>query len=217
MTVTAQCRNMVEQQIRTWEVLDERVLDSYYDVPRDAFVPPDLTQLAFVDTQLPIGYGQMSLEPKVEARILQELGPHPNEKILHVGTGTGYFAALLGKLCGMLVTVEIIPQLAKAAEQRLAAHGLSNVRVLQADGLAAGSVDGGPFDAAVLTGSVPVVPTTLLEHLTEGSRLVVPVGEYPVSTVALFRHTHGTLIREDLFDTWVPPLANAPTTSHFDF
>lgn len=217
MEVTDQCRNMVEQQIRTWEVLEDRVLDLYYKVPRAGFVPEGMESLAWSDMQLPIGHDQAMLEPKVEARMLQELSPQLTESVCHVGTGTGFFAALLGNLCGKLTTVEIVPELAEAARARLAEHGVSSATVVEGDGLAEGGLPGGPFDAIVLTGSVPSVPERLLGSLTASGRLIAPVGTSPVCTVRAVRRAEHATVTEDLFETWVPQLANAPGADGFTF
>ena len=215
MEITAQCRNMVEQQIRTWEVLEDRVLDLYYEIPRDSFVPEGLRQMSWSDMQLPFGEGQVMLEPKVEARILQELSPELVEAVCHIGTGTGFFAALLSKLCGKLTTVEINPSLAEAAKKRLEEHQVKNATVVACDGLAKDAIPGGPFDAIVLTGSVPTMPESLLGSLTSSGRLLVPVGTMPVLTVRLVRRTPASTISEDLFETWIPPLQNAPAVGGF--
>lgn len=217
MSVKIQCRNMVEQQIRTWDVLDDRVLDIYYELPRDYFLPRASAKLAYSDMQAPIGHGQVCLEPKVEARMLQELAPQPNEKILHVGTGSGLFAALLGKLCGNLVTVEIVPELAQNAAALFKRHHINNATVVTADFFAAAQIEGGPFDAAVFTGSLPIIVPAMLEQVAETGRVLAPIGSEPIATVELLRRVDGTISREELFDTWVPPLRNVPQPSSFSF
>ena len=214
--VEAGCRNMVEQQIRTWEVLDDRVLDLYYDIPRVDFVPEEHRGMAWADAQLPIGSGQVMLEPKVEARMLQELAPSLVDKVAHVGTGTGFFAALLSRLCGSLTTFEIMPPLAEDAGRRLAEHGVTNARVVCADALD-GPLDGAPYDAVVLTGTVPEVPDSILESLGEHGRLVAPVGSEPVCTVRRVTRAGSRRLDEDLFETWVPWLENVKRPSGFFF
>ena len=207
---------MVEQQIRTWEVLDDRVLDLYYEVPRAAFVPAAQRALAHADVQVPLGGGAAMLEPKVEARLLQEARPRLVENVLHVGTGSGYFAALLAKLCARLVSVELDPALAERARGLLAAHGLRNAEVVEGDGLA-GGIEGAPFDLVVLTGSVAKVPGTVFALLAPEGRVLAPVGTAPVCTVQRLRLAEDRLVAESLFDTWIPPLANGPATGGFRF
>lgn len=217
MTIIVQRRNMVEQQIRTWDVLDDRVLDLYYELHRDHFLPRHATALAFADTQAPIGHDQVCLEPKVEARMLQELAPQPNEKILHIGTGSGIFAALLSKLCARVVSVEINPQLAELAASNLALHNINNVTVVTEDFFALTKLADGPFDAIVLTGSVPAVTPAMLTQLGDHGRGVIPIGVDLVSTVTLLRLVDGATTTQDLFDTWIPPLQNVSRPSAFAF
>ena len=217
MEISAQCHNMVEQQIRTWEVLDERVLDLYYEIPRDDFIAEGMESLAWSDMQIPTGFDQVMLEPKVEARILQELSPELVEVVCHIGTGSGFFAAMLSRLCGELTTIEILPQLADSARKRLDEHGVRNATVVEADGLADGAIPGGPFDAIVLTGSVQEIPERLLGCLTSAGRLVAPVGTWPLCTVRMLRRTPSATVSEDFFETWIPELQNAPQPSGFTF
>ena len=208
--------NMVEQQIRTWDVLDDAVLDLYYELPRADFVPAEHRALAYADAPAPLPGGACMLEPKVEARLLQEAQPQPGETALHVGTGSGFFAALLAKLCARLVTVELDEALAQRAKELLERHGLRNATVATGDGLA-GAIDGGPFDLIVLTGSVPAVPAAVLEQLTAEGRVLAPVGVAPVCQVQLLRPAGGQWTATSLFDTWIPPLRNAPAAGGFDF
>ena len=212
MSIPVPLRNMVEQQIRTWDVLEDRVLDLYYELDRTAFVPPELGQLAYTDMQLDIGHGQCTLEPKVEARILQAAVPALTDNVLHVGTGTGFFAALLGRLCGKLTTYEIVPELAAAARRRLAAHAARNVEVVAGDGLAAAA--DASYELIILTGSVPEVPKALLARLAAGGRLLAPVGSEPVCSMQLLRQGAS---RQDLFETWIPRLRNAELAPKFEF
>ena len=177
--------NMIEQQIRTWDVLDERILDLYHQVEREDFVVDTAHRnLAYGDLSLPIGEGEVMLEPKLEARMLQILAPVAGEKILHVGAGSGFFAALLGRLAGFVLSVEISPTLAAAAQKRLSAAGINNVDVKIGDG-AGGFADGAPFDAVVLTGSVPFVNASFFSILKDGGRLLAVEGEAPAMTLRL--------------------------------
>ena len=212
-----QRRNMVEQQIRTWEVLDDRILDMYYVLERDLFLPKQSVSIAYTDTLAPIGHNQVALEPKVEARMLQELEPQPDETILHVGTGSGYFAGLLSKLCKKVVTVEIIPELATEASLRFKTQRLSNIDVITQDFFTLSSIQANPFDALVLTGSVEELTPNMLEHVKDTGRLLVPFGSSPVTTVSLIQRVKESTIKQDLFDTYIPPLTKQPHASSFSF
>ena len=213
MRASAPLRNMVEQQIRTWDVLEDRVLDLYYQVDRTDFVPDGVQKLAYTDMQLDIGHGQSMLEPKIEARVLQAAVPSLVDNVLQIGAGTGFFAALLSKLCGKLTTFEIIPELAEAADKRLAKHGVRNVTVVAGDGLEI-PVDDSTYDLIILTGSLPEVPKALFELLAPAGRLLAPVGVEPVCSMQLLRHGAN---RQDLFETWIPQLQNADPSSKFEF
>ena len=217
MTLQQTRANMIEQQIRTWEVLDEKILALYEEVWRENFVPDNLRDLAYSDTALPIGHGQYMLEPKLEARMLQALALHKNESVLHVGTGSGFFAALLGHLAGQVLSVEIIPDLAVAARARLAAAGLDNVAVMVDDG-ACGVERGAPFDAVVLTGSTPIISPNFGAIIKDGGRLLAVEGEAPVMTLRLvYKRSADMLLRRDLLETCLPPLQNAPHPPSFQF
>lgn len=207
--------NMVEQQIRPWDVLDDRILDLYHQLPRDLFVPADLRELAYSDIQLPIGEGQTMLEPKLEARLLQELAVAAGERILHIGTGSGFFAAALGRLAGRVTTVEIRPQLAEAAEAKLREAGIDNVEVVTGDGFEF-SATGTPYDALVLSGSTPVLPDKLLDQLP-ARRMVALVGSEPIATLQRAMRIGSRLQVEGCVETWVAPLDNAPRPEAFHF
>ena len=208
---------MVEQQIRTWDVFDERVLDLYFRLPRERFVPDDKRSLAYFDFEIPIGEGQRMLSPKVEARILAELAPEPGHKALHVGTGSGYFAALLAHLCAHVHTVEIRPALAQAADARLRREGIANVTVHCADG-ARGFADEAPYDLIALTGSTPLLAPELPELLVPGGRLFAPVGTAPIMAMRLLERVSGGAPSEtDLFEYYVDPFDNAPRRTGLSF
>src|SRR5512132_214256 len=165
--------NMVEQQIRPWEVLDQGVLDLLYAVPREEFVPPSCRNLAFSDMEIPIGEGERMWPPKLEARVLQELAPKRSDRVLEVGTGSGYFTALLAHRSAHVYSVEIRPALAAFGKANIARHGLDNVTLATGDG--ASGVPrafpyGGPYDIVGLTGSVPHLPKGLLDALATGGR-----------------------------------------------
>jgi protein-L-isoaspartate(D-aspartate) O-methyltransferase len=213
--------NMVEQQIRTWEVLDQEVLDLLYLVPREEFVPPQYRGLAFSDLEIPIEEGvkagERMWQPKMEARVVQELALKKTDSVLEVGTGSGYLTALLSHRCGHVHTVEIKPRLAELGRKNLARQGLDNV-TLQIGDAARGWPRQAPYDAIVLTGSTPVLPHAFLEQLAPGGRLFAVIGEAPAMTARLVTCTapgaYGTV---DLFETVIAPLVNAEQPPRFKF
>jgi protein-L-isoaspartate(D-aspartate) O-methyltransferase len=212
--------NMIEQQIRPWEVLDQAVLSLLATVRREDFVPPALKALAFVDTQVPLGEGQAMLEPKVEARLLQELQVQRHERVLEIGTGSGFMAALLAHRAMQVYSLECRPALAAAARASLARNGIGNVQVLDVSAAAGaqGLPGEAPFDVIVLSGSVPEVPRALLAQLKVGGRLAAVVGEEPIMRARLFTRAGDAAYTEtDLFDTVAPRLDGytEPTRFHF--
>ncbi len=212
--------NMIEQQIRPWEVLDQAVLSLLATVRREDFVPPTLKALAFVDTQVPLGDGQAMLEPKVEARLLQELQVQRHERVLEVGTGSGFMAALLAHRAMQVISLECRPALAASARASLARNGIVNAKVVDVSAKAGalGLPGEAPFDAIVLSGSVAEVPHALLQQLKPGGRLVAVVGEEPIMRARLFtRAGEAAYTETDLFDTVAPRLEGfaEPTRFHF--
>jgi len=209
--------NMVEQQIRTWEVLDQDVLDLLYLVPREQFVPAEHRALAFSDLEIPIGHGERMWQPKLEARVLQELGIRKTDRALEVGTGSGYFTALLAHRCAQVCSVEIHPALAQMGSANLERHGVDNV-ALETGDAARGWAKQAPYDVIVLTGSTPVLPAALLEQLAPDGRLFAVVGEAPAMAARLVtRVGRGESRSTDLFETVIRPLANAERPSRFKF
>ncbi len=220
--------NMIEQQIRPWEVLDPGVLALLAQMRREDFLPPALRALAFVDTQVPLlsgdeaakAPGACMLEPKVEARLLQELQLQHHERVLEIGTGSGFMAALLAHRCQRVYSLEMRPELAESARQNLLRTGVDNVQVLDvsaAEG-AKGLPAEAPFDAIVLSGSVAEVPSALLDQLKVGGRLVAVVGEEPVMRARLFTRVESAQFSQsDLFDTVVPRLEGFAEPSQFHF
>ncbi len=213
--------NMVEQQIRTWEVLDQDVLDLLYVVPREDFVPGAYRALAFSDMEIPIGQGAGSPErmmpPKMEARVVQELGVRKSDRVLEVGTGSGYLTALLAHRAAHVLSVEINPQLAEFGRGNLARHGVENV-ALEIGDAARGWPGQAPYDVIALTGSTPVLPQAFLDQLAPGGRLFAVIGDAPVMVARLVTCTGpGMFASAELFDTVVAPLENALRPSRFEF
>ena len=212
--------NMIEQQIRPWDVLDPTVLDILAVVRREDFVPAAYQALAFVDMQVPLSGGQCMLEPRVEARLLQELQVQRHEKVLEIGTGSGFMAALLGHRAQAVVTLECDATLVAGARAALQRAGLGNVTVrhVTASEGAHGSAADGPFDAIVLSGSVADVPRALLEQVKVGGRLLAIVGDEPVMRARLHTRTGAAeWSSTDLFDTVAPRLQGFDAASRFSF
>lgn len=208
---------MIESQIRTWDVLDQAVLDAISIVKRDRFVPDACRDLAYADMQLPIGHGEVMLTPKLEARMLQELGLRPNDRVLEIGTGSGYVTALLCQLVRHVVSVELFADFSGAAAERLKMAGFGNVTLETGDG-ANGWEQSGPYDAILLTGSVPALPEAFKRQLAVGGRVLAVVGEQPVMTATLVtRLTESDYTEQGLFETNIPPLLNVPPVKRFMF
>jgi protein-L-isoaspartate(D-aspartate) O-methyltransferase len=208
---------MVEQQIRPWEVLDQDVLDLLYLVPREEFVPEKHRTLAFSDLEIPIGEGEKMWTPKIEARVLQELGMRKIDRVLEVGTGSGYLAALMSHRAAHVFSVEIKPALAAFGRANLERHGAENV-TLEIGDAARGWPGHAPYDVIVLTGSTPVLPQSFMEQLAPGGRLFAVVGEPPVMTARLVVATApGAWHSTDLFETMIAPLVNAERAARFRF
>ncbi|MCU0898112.1 MAG: protein-L-isoaspartate O-methyltransferase [Burkholderiales bacterium] len=209
--------NMIEQQIRPWDVLDQNVLDLLYVVKREEFVPPVYRSLAFSDLEIPIGAGERMMAPKLEARILQEVAPKKTDRILEIGTGSGYLTALLAAMGAHVYTVEIDPGLKASAEAALARNGVRNVTVELGDG-ARGWPKHGPYDVIVLTGSEPVLAEAFAQSLRVGGRLFAVVGDAPVMEARLVtRVAESAVSATTLFETVVAPLRNAPQPERFAF
>jgi len=209
--------NMIEQQIRPWEVLDQKVLDLLFVVKREDFAPPAYRNLAFADMEIPIGSGQVMLAPKIEAKQLQELAIKKTDKVLEIGTGSGYMAALLAAHADHVVTVEFRSELAEFAKQNLQRAGVSNVTVEIGNG-SNGWAQRGPYDAIVISGSVPTLPEALLKQLRVGGRMAVVVGEAPVMEAQLITCTaEGTFNTVNLFETVIPALDGITAKTSFSF
>ena len=217
--------NMIEQQIRPWEVLDARVLALLDRVHREAFVPAAHKSLAFADMELPLNHpavdGQAMLAPKVEARLLQDLALKPTDKVLEVGAGSGHMAALLASLAQRVVTIEIDETLARLARENLQKAGIPNAEVRCADAAANGFAacsDGAPFDAIVLSGSVAEIPPALLALLAPGGRLAAIVGFEPMMRATIVTRTGEAAFQTaQPWDTVAPRLRHFPEPSRFRF
>ena len=209
--------NMVEQQIRTWEVLDPVVLDLLLHVHREDYVPEAHRALAFADLEIPLGHGETMLSPKLEARMLQELDVQDGDSILEVGTGSGYMTALLASLGSHVYSVDIVPDFTRAAAARLAAHGITNV-TLETGDAARGWDRHEPYDVIVLTGSVPVLAEGFQNSLKPGGRLLAVVGAAPAMQAQLITRSGGGACHTvALFETCIAPLKNAPQPQRFVF
>ena len=207
--------NMVEQQVRTWEVLDQAVLDRLSAIPRERFVPEDYLRLAYADTRIPLGGGDVMMPPREEARLLQALALAPGDHVLEVGTGSGFLAALAAGLARRVTTVEISPERKARAERSLAEFG--NVEVIEGDAVR-GWEAAAPYDAIAVTGSLPVLDDSFLHQLKPGGRLFVVVGEAPAMEALLLTRTGaGDWATESLFETVLPPLAGAKRPNQFEF
>ena len=208
--------NMIEQQVRTWDVLDQEILDLLFEQKREEFVPPAYRTLAFADLELPLGNGHCMWAPKVEARVLQALKLKRGESVLEIGTGSGYFASLLARRARTVVSVDIDPRLGAQAAGKLSRNGAANVRCDVGDGAQGWGRE--QFDAIVLTGSTPLLPESFFEQLKPGGRVFAIVGELPVMTARLVHWAApGSRVTTDLFETVVTPLGNAATPARFRF
>ena len=209
--------NMVEQQVRTWDVLDQNVLGLMERAPRDAFVPDAYRALAYADISVPLAHGQCMLPPRMEARMLQSLRLDSADRVLEVGTGSGFFTFMLAALAGHVVSVELHPELLESARLRLEAHNAFNITLEQGDGVT-GRASGAPYDVIAMTGSLPILSEQLERQLSIGGRLFVVIGEAPaMEAVLIERLSENEWRRDDLFETVIPPLTGAPSRSRFVF
>ena len=217
MMHTADAREqMIEQQVRAWDVLEERVLDVMRQVPRELFVPQGQRYRAYADVEVPLACAQHMLRPSVAGRLLQALLPQPGEAVLEIGAGTGFVTACLRAMAAQVRSLEIFPELAEAARRNLAALGMRDVEVLDADALNADS--GARYGAIALTASLPLYDARFERMLTLGGRLFVVVGEAPVMDARLVRRTaEDAWSVESLFETVIDPLVNAVRPPRFTF
>ena len=213
--------NMIEQQIRTWEVLDPTVLQLLNDVPRENFVSEEYLGLAFSDIEIPFGSnvnaGQTMLSPKLEGRILQALKLQKTHNVLHIGTGSGYFTALLASLAKYVVSVEISANLSAQAAENLAEQNIHNVSLQVADAMSGLATDK-QYDIIVYTGSSPVEPAGVRQQLAIGGAMFIVLGQAPAMRATLIQRVSATGFKHDvLFETCIPELMNAPQINQFEF
>lgn len=204
--------NMIKQQCRAWGVLDDDILDLFQRVPREHFVPRHFQGVAFSDMQIPLGHDQVMLAPKEEAKILNALAIQSSERVLEVGTGSGFFAALLAQKAKHVDSIDIFEDFAETAARKLAEINVHNVAVQTADGML-GYKKNTHYDVIVVTSSVLAIPKSFLHQLSEKGRLFIFVGDKPLVEATLVTH-HTT---EKLFETWVPGLIDASMRNAFEF
>jgi protein-L-isoaspartate(D-aspartate) O-methyltransferase len=209
--------NMIEQQIRTWDVLDPTVLQLLNDVPRENFVPKEYLGLAFADIEIPLGHGQTMLSPKLEGRILQALNVQKTHSVLHIGTGSGYFTALLCSLAKHVISVEIEADLSAQAAKNLAKHNVQNITLEVTDGVL-GRPSYEYYDVIVYTGSSPVEPAGVRQQLSIGGTMFIVLGEAPAMQATLIQRVSEFGFKQDvLFETCIPELMYAPQALQFEF
>ncbi len=209
--------NMIEQQIRPWDVLDSKILELMTAIPREAFVPAGYEGLAYADTEIPLGQGQVMLSPKVVGRMLQAANIDPLDIALEVGTGSGYLTALLAHGCRQVFSVDIDAKNSAQARKSLDSQGINNVTLEVADA-ARGWDQSAPYDVIIINGSLPVLPETFQKSLNRGGRLVTIVGDAPVMEAILITRTgDNEWSSESLFETCIPPLINASQPQRFTF
>jgi protein-L-isoaspartate(D-aspartate) O-methyltransferase len=214
-TATAS-EQMIEQQVRAWEVLDARVLEAMRKAPRELFVPQSQRHRAYTDAEVPLAHGQHMLRPSVAGRVLQALLPQPSEKVLEIGAGSGYVTACLALLATRVSSVELYPDLAESARANLASLGVRNAEVLETDAL---GMHGGPdYDAIAVTAALPIYDARFERMLAVGGRLFIVVGEAPAMDARLVTRTGADTWRtQSLFETVIDPLVNSVRPQEFTF
>ncbi len=217
MSVQQSRFNMIEQQIRPWDVLDGAVLALLAKLPREDFVPKQYVGLAFADLEIPLGDGQLMLSPKMEGRILQSLEIKKTDKVLEIGTGSGYLTALLAMQAKHVDSVELNAKISKQAAKNIAAQGIENVNLVVADGVY-GLAANAPYDVIVFTGSTPLLNTQVERQLAVGGRMFVVVGDAPAMEATLITRISSDNFKTDvLFETCLPAIVNAPQAEKFAF
>lgn len=210
--------NMVEQQIRTWDVLDLRVLETLKAVPREEFVPSRYRKMAFMDVRIPLGHDQVMMKPVEEGRLLQSLKLEPGQRVLEVGTGSGFLSACLSALGGEVISLEIFEEIAESAKRRLDRANVTGVSVIHGDALKAEGLPEGAFDCVVITGSTASIPDVLKNKVAVGGRLFAVRGDAPaMEAVCLTKTSPDGWVTESLFETDLPRLIGAEDKAHFEF
>lgn len=212
--------NMVEQQIRPWEVLDQTILDLLFQIKREDFVPAAYRAIAFTDLEIPLGEGQFMMAPKIEARTIQELAIQPTDNVLEIGTGSGYLTALLACQAARVTSIEYYEAFSRTAATSLARANIGNVVLKVGDAAQSAAAFTGAdqkFDVIVLTGSVPMIPQSHLDTLAENGRLFAIVGDAPVMKATLFTRTGPSVYgATEIFETVLAPLIHAKQPSRFE-
>lgn len=209
---------MIQQQVRAWDVLDPRVLEAMREVPRERFVPPAFRELAFADAAIPLPEGQHMLEPKLVGRMLQSLELQPGDRVLEIGTGSGFVSACLRRLAGSVRTIELRPKLAAVARAALVANGFDDVAVVEGDAFTPAVLGEERWDAILLTGSLPIHDRRFEQRLARGGRLIAVVGERPVMEARRVRRVSEAEWKSDaLFETAIDPLDHAPRRETFSW
>lgn len=209
-------RQMVQQQVRAWDVLDDEILDILEQVPREQFVPPGYESLAFADTGIPLGHGQAMMTPTVEGRLLQALHPGPDEDVLEIGTGSGFLSACLARLAGSVTSIDIYDDFLERAKSSLEHTGIGNVELLKLD--ATRELPERQFDVVAVTGSIPAFDPRFVMALKPGGRLFVIVGDPPIMDARLVERSGENDWRgQSLFETCIAPLVNASEPPRFTF
>ncbi len=216
MNSEAARRQMIDQQVRAWDVLDADVLETMACVRRELFVPPAMRELAFADAAIALGHGQSMLTPQIQGRILQTLNVQADEEVLEIGTGSGFLAACLARMAGGVSSMEILPDLSAQAAGNLRAAGIGGVNLQVADAMTLSERE--RYDAIAITASLPVYDPRFEQALRPGGRLFVVVGQAPTMEAMLIRRTGAQQwMRESLFETVIEPLINAPRRQPFVF
>lgn len=210
-------QNMLAQQIRAWDVLDDKILNLLASLPRESFIPTAYKGWAYADMPTPLGHGQTTLAPKEEGKILQALNIHPTETVLEVGTGCGYLTALMAKQANHVYSVDILPEMTELARQHLAHHEIENI-TLETGDATHGWNKHAPYDVIVMTGSIPTLPTEFCKQLNPGGRILAILGDAPAMQVCLFTfEAKDKWQKKVLFETVTPRLANIKEQPIFTF
>lgn len=209
--------NMIHQQIRCWDVLDDKVLAALLALPREDFVPPAYRKLAFADTNIPLGFNQVMLTPKEEGRILQALNIKPTDKVLEIGSGSGYFAAVLAHLAAEVISVEIMPELHAMAKKNIEGQKINNITLELGNG-AEGWETRAPYDIIVISGSLTNLPQTFLQQTTSNTKIFAMLGREPVMEATVLTQVgKDEWMSTGLFETVVPALLHQKTLNNFEF